>query len=131
MKPLANAGGAKAMVSITASGRTPRGGNGTPLWYSGLENSMGRGGWRATVHGTAKSWTHLKLLSTHTQLIIVRSSSEYYSEDEMNWHRQKLLTTLTQCTHNIPNCYPLGHYSVLLSTNQLSPCNRLIYSFHV
>ena len=79
------------MVSIPESGRTPRGGNGTPLWYSGLENSMGRGGWWATVNGAAKSWTRLKLLSTHTQLTIVRSSSEYYSEDEMNWQQSKAL----------------------------------------
>ena len=35
------------------------GGNGNPLQYSGLENSMDRGAWRATVHGVAKSWTRL------------------------------------------------------------------------
>ena len=32
-------------------------GNGNPLQYSCLENSMDRGAWWATVHGTAKSWT--------------------------------------------------------------------------
>ena len=31
--------------------------NGSPLQYSCLENSMGRGAWRVTVHGVAKSWT--------------------------------------------------------------------------
>ena len=34
-------------------------GNGNPLQYSCLENSMDRGAWRATVHGAAKSWTRL------------------------------------------------------------------------
>ena len=34
-------------------------GNGTPLQYSCLENSMDRGAWRATVHGISKSWTRL------------------------------------------------------------------------
>ena len=29
--------------------------------YSWLENSMDRGAWRATVHGTAKSWTQLSM----------------------------------------------------------------------
>ena len=29
-------------------------GNGNPLQYSCLENPMGRGAWRATVHGVAK-----------------------------------------------------------------------------
>ena len=38
----------------------PRGeGNGNPLQYSCLENSMDGGAWWATVHGVAKSWTRL------------------------------------------------------------------------
>ena len=28
-----------------------------PLKYSGLENSMDRGAWQATVHGVIKNWT--------------------------------------------------------------------------
>ena len=43
--------------SIPGSGRAPGVGNDNRLQYSCLENSMGRGGWRATVHGIAKSWT--------------------------------------------------------------------------
>ena len=35
-------------------GRSLGEGNGYPLQYSGLENSMVRGAWRATVHGVAK-----------------------------------------------------------------------------
>ena len=34
-----------------------RGMAGCPLQYSGLENSMDRGAWQATVHGAAKSQT--------------------------------------------------------------------------
>ena len=34
--------------------RSPRGGNGNPLQYSGLENPMDRGPWQATVHGVAE-----------------------------------------------------------------------------
>ena len=34
-------------------------GNGTPLQYSCLENPMGRGVWRAAVHGVTKSQTQL------------------------------------------------------------------------
>ena len=40
-------------------GRSPGEGNGYPLQYSCLENSMDRGAWRATVHGVAKSWAQL------------------------------------------------------------------------
>ena len=34
--------------------------NGNPLQYCCLENSMGRGAWRATVHGVTKSRTQLR-----------------------------------------------------------------------
>ena len=36
-----------------------REGNGNPLLYSCLENSMDREAWRAMIHGVAKSWTRL------------------------------------------------------------------------
>ena len=35
--------------SILGLGRSPGGGNGNPLWYSCLENCMGRGAWWATI----------------------------------------------------------------------------------
>jgi len=41
--------------SIPGSGRSPGGGNGNPLQYSCLENTMDRGAWRATVHGVTES----------------------------------------------------------------------------
>ena len=46
-------------------------GNGSPLQYSCLENSMDRGPWWATVHGVAQSqtqlshWTELNWTETH------------------------------------------------------------------
>ena len=43
--------------SIQGSGRSPGEGNGDPLQYSCLENSMDRGTWRAIVHGITKSQT--------------------------------------------------------------------------
>ena len=42
---------------IPGSGRSPGEGNGNPLQYSCLENSMDRGIWRSTVPGVAKNWT--------------------------------------------------------------------------
>ena len=38
--------------SIPGSGRSPGKGNGSPLQCSCLENSMNRGAWWATVHGS-------------------------------------------------------------------------------
>ena len=57
--PPANAGNAKDMSLISGSGRSPGVGNGNPLQYSCLENSMDRVAWWATVHGVANSWTQL------------------------------------------------------------------------
>ena len=45
--------------SIPGSGRSPAEGNGNPLQYSCLENSMDGGAWWATVHGITKSQTRL------------------------------------------------------------------------
>ena len=45
--------------SIPRLGRYSGEGNGNPLLYSCLENSMDRAGWLATVHGIAKSRTRL------------------------------------------------------------------------
>ena len=50
--PLANAGN---LGSIPGWGRTPGEGNGNPLQYSCLENSVDKGAWWATVDGVAKN----------------------------------------------------------------------------
>ena len=42
---------------IPGLGRSPGEGNGNPLQYSCLENSMDGGAWWATVHRVAKSQT--------------------------------------------------------------------------
>ena len=52
--------------SIPGLGRSPREGNGNPLQYSCLENSMDRGAWWATAHGVTKSRTQLS-----NQIIII------------------------------------------------------------
>ena len=54
--PPTNAGD---MGLIPESGRSPGEGNGKPLQYSCLGNSMNRGVWWTTVHGVAKSPIHL------------------------------------------------------------------------
>ena len=45
--------------SIPGSGRSPGEGNGYPLQYSCLENSMDRGTWWASVDGVLTSGTQL------------------------------------------------------------------------
>ena len=43
------------MVSIPGLGRSSAEGNGNPLQYACLENSMDRRAWQGTVHGVTKS----------------------------------------------------------------------------
>ena len=52
--------------SIPGSEISPGEGNGNPLQYSCLENSMARKAWRATVYGVTKSHTRLSNSHTHT-----------------------------------------------------------------
>ena len=68
MQPLGSPGGSDSKESarragdpdlIPGSGRAPQEGNGYPLQYSCLENSMGKGAWQATVHRVTKSRTRL------------------------------------------------------------------------
>jgi len=53
--PPANAGDVRNSVSIPGLGRSPGGGHGNPLQYSGLKNPMDRGVWQAIVHRVAES----------------------------------------------------------------------------
>ena len=53
----------ETLASIPGLGRSLGVGNGNPVQYSCLENSMDRRAWQATVRGVAKSQTRL---STHT-----------------------------------------------------------------
>ena len=60
---------------IPGSGRSPGEGNGNPLQYSCLGNSMDRGTWRATVHGVTKILTRLR--DEHRQLLAVLSNARH------------------------------------------------------
>ena len=57
----ANVRDARDVGLIPELGRSqlPKEGNGNPLQYSCLKNSLDRGAWQATVHGVAKSRTQL------------------------------------------------------------------------
>ena len=63
--PAATEGDTRDSGLIPGLGRFPGGGHGNPLQYSCLDNPLGGGVWRATVHRVTKSRTRLKRLSTH------------------------------------------------------------------
>ena len=64
----ANAGD---LGSIPGLERSPGEGNGNPLQYSCLENSMDRGAWWATVHGITKESDMTERLNNNEQCICV------------------------------------------------------------
>ena len=66
--------------SIPRSGRSPGEGNGYSLQYSCLENSMDRGAWQATVHGSHKE-------SDTTE----RLTLSKHKKENNKWFQQKLL----------------------------------------
>ena len=51
--------------SVPELGRSPEEGNGYPLHYSCLENSIDRGAWQATIHGVKKSGIRLSDFHFH------------------------------------------------------------------
>ena len=72
---LAYAGDARGVDSSPGLGRAPREGNGNPLQYSCLENSMNRGTWKAMVYGVAKSWIQLST-HMHKNSKLIKSSNK-------------------------------------------------------
>ena len=60
-----NAGDSSSISGLVSS---PGEGNGNPLQYSFLENSMDRGAWQATVHGVANSQTEVNNEHFHFQI---------------------------------------------------------------
>ena len=66
--PPANTGDMNLILGL---GRSFGEGNGNPLQYSFLENSMDRGDWHTTVHRVAKGFRHD--LATKQQIIINNS----------------------------------------------------------
>ena len=81
----ANAGNSGDAGSIPGLGRSPGGGNGNPLQYSCLENSIDRGAWQATVHGVTKSrWSPQSMGCKCTMNYSVSNTEESSETNVMN-----------------------------------------------
>ena len=74
---------ARDLGSIPGSERSPGGGNGNPLQYSCLENSMDRGAWKATVHGVTKrhDWATNTITLSSCKKIKEKRIAVYLSPD--------------------------------------------------
>ena len=117
----ANAGAERDMGLIPGLGRSPLGGQGNPLQYSCLENSVDRGAWRATVHGVAQSWTWLSLC-THF------SSFGLWVEDAVHYSRAVSGSSSERDASLGPDLYIMPHsrnVDVKLSHYNIWPLNVL------
>ena len=91
---------------ITGMGRSPGEGNGNPLQYSCLKNSMDGGAWQATAHVVAKVQTRLSNFTfTFSFLYILYIPSlttrhEYWSK----WKTQLIITAplVAQMVKSLP-----------------------------
>ena len=77
--------------------KIPRGGNGTPLQYSCLENSMSRRVWQATIQG----------LRVHTHTHTYTHTHTHNQETDYVWKEF--------CYHYLLLCYTYGVCRVVLS----------------
>ena len=104
---------------IPESGRSPGEGNGCPLQYSCLENSMDRGVWQAIVHGIIKTqlsdWHfHFSLFQTKKKKrklqeqykLLHPPHTNYLNEDILLYfsHLWKDIFLLTWCLSPLNTC---------------------------
>ena len=87
---------ARNLGLIPESQRFPGEGNGYPLQYSCLENPMDRGGWRATVHGVAKSWTWLSDWYFHFHMFVHACVLSRFSHGTSSRFRASLVAQLVK-----------------------------------
>ena len=76
---MCNAGDLGDVGSIPDWGKSPGGGNGKPLQYSCLKNSLDRGAWQAIVQRVAESWTPVStglLLLSHFSRVRLSATPE-------------------------------------------------------
>ena len=114
-------------IDLKVAENNDREGNGTPLQYSCLENSMGGGAWWASVHGVTKSRTRLrdftftfhfdaleKEMATHSSVLAWRIPGmvEPGGLPSMGSHRVTRLKRLSSSSSSSKHSSQLKHCSL-------------------
>ena len=77
--------------------RFPGGGNGNPLQYSCLENSMYKGTWQAVVHRVTKDQTWLSNWACmHTYSFMLFATFQKYQKQGKDWLRTIIIISQRQ-----------------------------------
>ena len=91
-------------------GERPRGeGNGHPLQYPCLGNSMGRGAWWASIHGVSKirtGWAHTHMHQRHSHSNFVKIEVPFFS---YNRRLEAESLGLVQLRTQAPSAFLLHH----------------------
>ena len=88
---------------IPGSGSSPGEGKGYLLQYSCPENSIGREGWRATVHGVTKSWTQLNAYNFRYKMFSVLSKKFGRGPMRQRTHQRPLWESVfSPSFHHLP-----------------------------
>ena len=77
--------GKESTCNAADLGWIPGEGNSYPLQYSGLENSMHRGAWQATVHEVTELDTTERISFTHIHAELI---NEFSKGIKLNWRRK-------------------------------------------
>ena len=116
--------------SIPGLGRSPEEGNGYPLQYSGLENSMDRRAWQATIHGVAKSQPQLSNFQLAMKMLCVRHS---VMSDSLGphglWPTRLLCPWVSPGKNTAVGCHSLlqGIFLTQGSNLGLPHCRQILY----
>ena len=103
------------------TGRSPEGGHGNTLQYSCLENSTGRGDWRATVHGGHKDLDTAESLSM--QALLTGDTRCWYGDGSVDGNNYHILGAFSKREPlDFPNLLNTG-----MKTNKKTKPQVVIY----
>ena len=119
--PPENVGDSRDRGSISGLGGSPGEGNGNPLQYSCLENSMDKGAW---FYGVAKSQTRLSM-PTHIFITLESIPSNQIAESHGN-SMCKLLRKYQTVSQGWCSIFPAQKQCIRVP---VSPCPKLFIRF--
>ena len=91
--------------SIPGSGRSPGEGNGNPLQYSCLENSIDKGDWWATGHRVTKELDTTEHAHTHTHTHPFKTKLAHsHCGSSQSWEFSRLLIKHQEARFQTPWC---------------------------
>ena len=106
---------------IPETGRSPGEGNGNPLQYSCLENSMDRGAWWAAIHEVTNSWIQLSNFTSILSRVIWQMKLSFTNLPRVN----QTVRIQIQICFTLKTCFYYISYLSVTSVQLLSHVQHL------